>query len=273
MVLGVDPWRPRPVRIARVRRETHDVFTFELDAPHFAFEPGQFNMLYQFGVGEVAISISGDPASGPLEHTIRAVGTVTRAMAGLAKGDTIGLRGPYGRGWPVRDAEGGDLVIVAGGVGLPPLRPVILHALRHRDRFRRVFLLYGARTPDDIVYRRELDRWGAREPGLLRCTVDQAKRNWRGRVGVVPELVDEIPFDPPRTVAMICGPEVMMRFAVRALTNRGLPLERIHVSMERNMKCAIGLCGHCQYLETFVCKDGPVLPFDRVARLFDRREI
>jgi NAD(P)H-flavin reductase len=271
--LDPDPWRPRPARITRTRRETHDVFTLELDAPDLAFRPGQFNMLYLFGVGEVAVSISGDSEGGPLEHTIRAVGTVTRAMVRLGTGDTLGVRGPYGSAWPVGQAEGGDLLVVAGGVGLPPLRPVILHALRHRDRFGRVFVLYGARTPEDRVYRHELAAWETREAGLVRCSVDHAAPDWRGRVGVVPELVDEVPLDPARTVAMLCGPEVMMRFAVRALAARGLPLERIYVSLERNMKCAIGLCGHCQLGPTFVCKDGPVLRFDRVAWLFDRREI
>jgi NAD(P)H-flavin reductase len=173
----------------------------------------------------------------------------------------------------VSQAEGGDLLIVAGGVGLPPLRPVILHALRHRDRSRRVFVLYGARTPADRVYRRELARWERQEAGLVRCIVDHADPDWRGRVGVVPELIDEVPLDPARTVAMICGPEVMVRFSVRALAARGLPLEQIWVSLERNMKCAIGLCGHCQLVSSFVCKDGPVLRFDRIASLFDRREI
>jgi NAD(P)H-flavin reductase len=272
-MLGADLWTPRPARITRVRRETHDVVTLELDASPFAFEPGQFNMLYLFGVGEVAVSISGDPATEPLEHTIRGVGTVTRPMTCLAEGDTLGVRGPYGSGWPVGDAEGGDLLIVAGGVGLPPLRPVLLHALRHRERFGRVLLLYGARTPEDLVYRNELASWERREPGFVRCIVDHASADWPGRVGVVPELVDEVPLDPVRTVAMICGPDVMMRFVVRALVRRGLPLERIYVSLERNMKCAVGLCGHCQFLASFVCKDGPVQRFDRIASLFDRREL
>jgi NAD(P)H-flavin reductase len=272
-MLGVDPWRPRPARIARVRRETQDVFTWELDVPRFAFEPGQFNMLYLFGVGEVAISISGDPEGERIEHTIHAVGGVTRAMASLERGDTVGVRGPYGSAWPVHEAEGGDLVLVAGGVGLPPLRPVVHHVLRHRERFGRVFLLYGARSPEDLVYRREVEQWQKREPGLVRCTVDHAGADWRGRVGVAPALVDDVPFDPTRTVAMICGPEVMMRFTVRALRARGVAPERIHLSLERNMKCAIGLCGHCQYVPYFVCRDGPVLRFDRIAWLFDRREV
>jgi NAD(P)H-flavin reductase len=256
-----------------VRRETPDVFTFELDAAGFAFAPGQFNMLYMFGIGEVALSICGDPEGGPLEHTIRAVGSVTTAMGRLTKGDTLGVRGPYGSAWPVGDAEGGDLLVVAGGVGLPPLRPVVHHLLRHRDRFRRVFLLYGARSPLDLVYRRELARWAAGEAGLVRTTVDHAGRDWLGRVGVVPALIDDVAIEPSRTLAFLCGPEVMMRFAVRALATQGLPPERIYVSMERNMKCALGLCGHCQYGPKFVCKDGPVFRFDRIAQLFERREV
>lgn len=269
----VDSWRPRPTRIARVRRETEDVFTFVLDTARFAFEPGQFNMLYLFGVGEVAISISGDGGGDGLEHTIRAVGSVTRAMGRLAEGDTIGVRGPFGSAWPVRAAEGGDLVVIAGGVGLPPLRPVVHHVMRHRERFGRAFLLYGARSPEDLVYRSELADWEAREPGFVRCIVDHAGIEWRGPVGVVTALLDEVPLDPARTTAMLCGPEVMMRFAVRALADRGVRPDRMHLSMERNMKCAIGLCGHCQYVPYFVCKDGPVLRFDRIAWLFDRREV
>jgi NAD(P)H-flavin reductase len=272
-VLAENPWLPRPARVTRVRRETHDVVTMTLDAPGFAFAPGQFNMLYLFGVGEVAISISSDPEGGTLEHTIRAVGAVTRPMARLRKGDVIGLRGPYGSAWPLREAEGGDLLVVAGGVGLPPLKPVVHHVLRHRERFGRVALLYGARSPDDRVHRRELERWEAEEPGLVRSTVDHADPHWRGRVGVVPALLDDVEIDASRTTAMLCGPEVMMRFAARALTARGVPAERTWVSMERNMKCAIGLCGHCQYVPTFLCKDGPVLRFDRVAWLLDRREV
>jgi NAD(P)H-flavin reductase len=271
-MLAVDPWRPRPVRIVRAWTETEDVFSLELDAPTFAFEPGQFNMLYLFGIGEVALSISSDPGA-PLVHTIRAVGSVTGAMARLGAGDTLGLRGPYGRGWPVREAEGGDLLIVAGGVGLPPLRPVIRHVLRYRDRFDRVVLLYGARSPEDLVYRRELEEWEAREPGMVRTIVDHAGPGWRGRVGVVPDLVEETVFEPANTTAMLCGPEVMMRFTQRALAARGLPPERVHVSLERSMRCGIGMCGHCQYVPYFICKDGPVLRFDRVAWLLERREI
>jgi NAD(P)H-flavin reductase len=260
------------VPVVRIWTETKDVFSLELDAPEFACEPGQFNMLYLFGLGEVAISIASDPG-GPLVHTVRAVGSVTSAMARLRAGDTLGLRGPYGVGWPVREAEGGDLLVVAGGVGLPPLRPVIRQALRCRDRFRRVFLLYGARSPEDLVYARELEEWDRREPGMVRTVVDHAGPEWRGRVGVVPDLVEEAPFDPASTTAMLCGPEVMMRFTQRALAARGMAAERIHVSLERSMRCGVGLCGHCQYVPYFVCKDGPVLRFDRVAWLLEKRDI
>lgn len=272
-MLGPDPWRPRPVRVTRVRRETNDVFTLAVDAPEFAFAPGQFNMLYAFGVGEVAISICADPDAGPLEHTIREVGTVTRALARLAKGDSVGLRGPYGRGWPLCEAEGGDLLIAAGGVGLPPLRPVICHVLRHRERFGRVALLYGARSPEARIYQSDLERWETREPGFVRSIVDHAASGWRGRVGVLPALLDDVSIDPARTTAMVCGPEVMMRFVARALVDRGVLPERIHLSMERNMKCALGLCGHCQLVPLFICKDGPVLSLDRIGWLLGRREL
>jgi NAD(P)H-flavin reductase len=269
-----DPWRLEPTAVRRRRRETADTFTIELDAPRFSFQPGQFNMLYLFGVGEVPISISGDPAKPEvLVHTIRAVGTVTTAMARLKKGDTLGLRGPYGSAWPVPTAEGGDLLIVAGGLGIAPLRPVLYDALRRRDRFGHVTLLYGARSPEGLVYRAELERWSAQRELAVHVTVDHADPSWTGKVGVVPSLVDGIPLDPARTVAMICGPEVMMRFTVRALEARGLDAARIYLSMERNMKCALAFCGHCQYRDAFLCKDGAVLPFNRIADIFDRREI
>ncbi len=271
-MLTADPWRVVPTRILRRKRETADTFTLDLDVSSFRFEPGQFNMLYVFGVGEVPISISGDPQSpGPLVHTIRAVGTVTRAIDRLRAGDTLGLRGPYGSPWPVAAAEGLDLLIVAGGLGIAPLRPVVYHAMANRDLFGRVILLLGARTPADLVFRKEIERWARRID--VRVTVDRAGPEWTGRVGVVPALLDGLTLDPSRTVAMICGPEVMMRVTVRALVDRGISHERIHVSLERNMKCAVGFCGHCQFGPTFVCKDGPVIRFDRIASLDGQREI
>jgi NAD(P)H-flavin reductase len=267
-----DPWRPTPTRIQRITRETADTFTLALEVPSFAFAPGQFNMLYVFGVGDVPISISGDPANeGTLVHTVRAVGTVTRAMQALKRGGVLGVRGPYGSAWPVASAEGGDLVVVAGGLGLAPLRPVVYHAVKQKSRFGRVVLVYGSRTPDDLLYREELGRWARRLD--VQITVDHAGPDWTGHVGVAPALIERLTLDPSRTIAMLCGPEVMMRFSARALMDRGLPADRVFLSLERNMKCAAGFCGHCQYRELFVCKDGPVVRFDRVAPLLDRREL
>jgi NAD(P)H-flavin reductase len=251
------------------------VRTLELiPASAFGFVPGQFNMLYVFGLGEVAISLSGDPAERRrVAHTVRAVGAVSQAITRLRRNDVIGMRGPYGSSWPVLDSEGSDVVIVAGGLGLAPLRPVIYHVLAYRERYGRVVVRYGARGPADILYRRELEAWRRRLDVDITITVDHAAADWRGNVGVVPALIGRAPIDPDHTVAMVCGPEIMMRFTIDALRHRGLPMDRIFVSMERNMKCAIGLCGHCQFGPAFVCRDGPVFRFDRIAPFFNIREI
>jgi NAD(P)H-flavin reductase len=273
-----DPMVPEPYRIRRVRRETYDTFTLELeparggDAVRFA--PGQSTMLYVFGVGEVPISICGDPARRDLlVQTVRAVGTVTRALTACKRGDLVGVRGPFGSTWPVEEAVGHDVLIIPGGIGLPPLRPAIYRLLAERGRYGNISLLYGARTPDDLVYRREVERWRGRLDFDVAVTVDRATAEWRGNVGVVTTLITRARFDPARTVAMICGPEVMMRFAALELQDRGVPPSQIYVSMERNMKCFIGFCGHCQFGPTFVCRDGPVFPFDRLAGLLATREV
>jgi NAD(P)H-flavin reductase len=270
-----DPMRPRPVRVTRVARETSDTVTVRLETPEAgAFAPGQFNMVYLFGAGEVPLSLSGDPARpGESIHTIRAVGSVTRPMTRLRRGAVLGLRGPFGNGWPIARAEGRDVVIVAGGIGLAPLRPVIYHVLRHRQRFGRLAILYGTRTPDDLLYTRELERWRGRTDVDLRLIVDRPGRGWRGEVGVVTSLVTTARFDPGDAVAMVCGPEVMMRFAARELIKAGLAPASIHLSIERNMKCGLGWCGHCQLGPVFICTDGPVLPLDRIGRLLGRREV
>ena len=268
-------WTVRPLAIAERTRETADAFTlrFEPGGDGLRFAPGQFNMLYAFGVGEVPISISGDPTRpDTLVHTIRDVGNVTHAIAGLDVGAAVGIRGPYGSAWPVARARGGDVLIVAGGLGLAPLRSVIYDVLARRSDFERVTLLYGARSPSDLLYARELEVWRAN--GIdVDVVVDHAGTSWLGPVGTVPSLIDDVVLDPSRTIAMVCGPEVMMRFATRALAARGLAANRVFVSLERNMKCAVGLCGHCQYRELFVCKDGPVISADRIAAIFDRREV
>ena len=260
---GVEPMAPRRFRVRRVTREIHDTVTLDIEpsdqAEEFSFAAGQFNMLYLFGLGEVPISISSDPAHlRVLAHTVRAVGPVTNALCRLKRGQVLGVRGPFGSCWPVREAVGGDVVIVAGGIGLAPLRPVLYHLLGHRDQYGRIALLYGARTPNDRLYERELSRWRGRFDVQIEATVDTAVAGdeWRGHVGVVTTLIPRAEFDPAETIAVICGPEVMMRFTIEDLQKRGLTSDRIYLSMERNMKCAIGLCGHCQFGPTFVCKDG-----------------
>lgn len=268
----------QPFVIRRVIKETHDTFSCEMEPTtadgQWPFAPGQFNMLYVFGVGEVPISISGDPTRpSKLLHTTREVGAVTRAMRALKIGQAMGVRGPYGRGWPVEQAEGKDLVLITGGIGLAPLRPVIYHALANRDKYGKIVLLYGARTPDDILYEKELEKWRSRFDLEIYLTVDRATGSWRGNVGVVTQLIRRSPFDHANCLAMVCGPEIMMRFTALELEKRGVDLDRIFVSMERNMKCGIGLCGHCQLGGSFVCKDGPVYPYPDVADLIMEREV
>ena len=266
---------PRPYRVVRKRRENHDNWTLELEPVSEAIDPigpGQFTMLYAFGVGEVPISTSGDlERNGKLVHTIRAVGAVTKALCAAKAGDVVGVRGPFGNTWPVHEAEGRDLVLVAGGVGLPPLRPVVYHALAHRGAFRSVVLLYGGRTPDDLLFTRELAEW--RSDLGVDVTVDAAGPGWGGKVGVVTKLIPPATFDPFDAVAFVVGPEIMMRFTARALLDRGLPAERIWISMERTMRCGVGLCGHCQLGPTLICRDGPVYRWDELAPFMEVPEL
>jgi NAD(P)H-flavin reductase len=273
-----DPMTPRPFRVQRVRRETYDTFTLELEpangADGFSFAAGQFNMLYLFGVGEVPISISGDPTKPQtLVHTVRSVGAVTQALRSLKRGNVLGVRGPFGSHWPVEEAAGSDVVIVAGGIGLAPLRPVIYYLLSNRDKYGRIALVYGARTLQDLLYKPELEKWRGQFDVEVEVTVDTAAVSYRGNVGVVTTLIPRVQFDPLQTVAMVCGPEVMMRFTLRELEARDVRPESIFMSMERNMKCAIGSCGHCQFGPNFVCKDGPVFRYDQIEAFFAKREI
>ena len=261
--------------MAAVRRESADVVTLDLTPPEpFEFLPGQFNMLYLPGIGEVPISISGDPrANSEVLHTILDVGPVTKALCALRPGQRVGVRGPYGTSWPVGAAEGGDLLIVAGGIGLPPLRPALYQALSRRDLFGRMALLYGARTPADLLYTDELRSWRGRFDLDVQVTVDAADEGWRGNVGVVPGLVSRAQFDPARTTAFVVGPEIMIRFTVRALLTAGVPDDRVFMSMERNMQCAVALCGHCQLGPYLVCRDGPVFTHRALARWLGIREV
>ncbi len=274
-----DPMVPFLMKIRKTSWETNDIFTILLEHDEdnrktFRFKPGQFNMLYAFGQGEAAISICSDSSKDTsIAHTIHRVGYVTSALSALKKGDVIGVRGPFGSSWPVDEAKGKDVVIVAGGIGLAPLRPAIYYIFRHRKNYGRVILLYGARTARDILYRVELEEWTRKHKIEILTTVDRSDSSWRGNVGVVTELFSYIKLEPNSTFAMVCGPEVMMKYSIDELKSKGVPKHNIYLSMERNMKCAIGFCGHCQYGANFICKDGPVFNFSHVKRIFDIREL
>lgn len=262
-----NPWLTHAARIRSIKQEVAGIATYELVfeeppvAESFRFLPGQFNMLYLPGFGEAAISISSNPAQhGSVAHTVRVAGTVTRALARKQVGDQIPLRGPFGTAWPVEACRGNDIVIAAGGVGLAPLRPAIYQIINQRQDFGRVFLLYGARTPHDLLFMDEFPAW--RKAGIeVEVTVDLGDADWRGHIGVVPVLFYRLRLNAARTRVMTCGPEIMMRFVIFEALARKLRAEHIYVSMERNMKCAMGFCGHCQLGPVFVCKDGPVFTY------------
>jgi anaerobic sulfite reductase subunit B len=270
---AVEP--PAPFRVAGRKRETHDTWTLRLE-PHSgerpAALPGQFTMLYAFGVGEVPISLSGD-VRGPLVHTVRAVGAVTTAICNARLGASLGVRGPFGNTWPTGEAAGGDLLVVAGGIGLAPLRPVLYDVFRQREAYQEVALLYGSRTPSDLLFVRELERWRGRFDLQVDVTVDSAEAGWRGRVGVAAKLIATARFEPSTTTVFLCGPEIMMRFTALDLIDRGVRPDRIHLSMERNMRCGVGHCGHCQLGPTLICRDGPVYRYSDMRALMEVREL
>ena len=275
-----DPMVTHPWVITEVKQETSDTFTLflepEVNPPdtEYSFLPGQFNMLYLFGVGEVPISICSDPsARSVIGHTTRMVGTVTNIMGGLEVGDSLGVRGPFGSSWPVESCKGQDVIIVAGGIGLAPLRPAMYHILNNRDDYNRVSLLYGARTQEDLLYRDELEHWSGRLDVEVFATVDRGTSNWFGNVGVVTRLIQRAPMDPANSIVMICGPEIMMKYCIPELHNRGIRNPEIYISLERNMKCAVGHCGHCQLGPEFVCKTGPVYRLDIVRSLINIEEL
>jgi NAD(P)H-flavin reductase len=270
------PMVPSPFDVLSRRRDTSDTWTLELEPREgdaLAFSPGQFTMISAGGAGEVPISISGDPDHPDrLVHTVRAVGLATQAICAVKPGQSLLVRGPFGAPWPVEACQGADVVIAAGGIGLPPLRPAILHMLARREQFGRLVLLYGGRTPDQLLFVDELATWS--EQGLeVHVTVDSAGPEWLGHVGVVPRLIRRAGVDGPTTVAMSCGPEIMMRFVVTELQANNVPSDRMYVSMERNMQCGIGHCGHCQLGPTLVCRDGPVYRWDELRPWLAIREL
>jgi NAD(P)H-flavin reductase len=246
------------------------------DRDEYWFKPGQFNMLYMFGVGEIPISVSSAPHCFPLAHTIRWTGRVTDAFKTLRPGDEVGVRGPFGRPWPVAEAHDRDLLIVAGGLGLAPVRSVVYRALARRERFDRVMLLVGARGPEHMLFRDELDTWVEWLAGSMletHLTVDVPDDSWPYAEGVVTELFDLINIRPESTIAFACGPEIMMQAVELSLSDRGVPETNQYYSFERNMHCAEGLCGHCQLGPKFVCADGPVFSYEEIADLWKVDEL
>lgn len=273
-----DPMLPVSARVAQVEKETHDTFTLSVETENgngmARLSPGQFSMLYVYGVGELPISISGDPeAPGSLVYTVRSVGKATHALVTRRPGDWLGVRGPFGRCWPMAQARGKDVLVVAGGIGLAPLRPAIYHILRHRGDYRRLMILYGARSPRDLLYRKQLAAWSYLPDTQILTTVDYGGLSWRGYVGVVTTLFRYVRLQPEHTLALVCGPEIMMRYVSRELEGRGLAPSDIYMSMERNMKCAVGFCGHCQLGPYFICKDGPVFPLSEMQAWINKYEL
>jgi anaerobic sulfite reductase subunit B len=280
-------WIPVPYRVVARHSETSDVVTLALEPPpgeESVFRAGQFNMLSVFGVGEVAVSVSSSPGvSGSVEHTVRDVGAVTHALCNAALGSVVGVRGPFGNDWGIDELAGHDVVVVAGGIGLAPLRGAVRSLVRSladptggcspTGTARRVEVLVGARSPSQIVFSEDIERW--RESGAqVEVSVDVADSSWPGHVGVVTTMLAGRRFEPARTTALVCGPEVMMRFTARALLDSGVLGERIRLSLERNMQCGIGLCGHCQLGPLLLCRDGPVVTFaGPVPRLLSAREL
>jgi anaerobic sulfite reductase subunit B len=274
-VTAAAPVVPARYEVTGRLAETHDTVTLGLrpvDRPIPPHQPGQFTMLYAPGVGEVPVSISGTGPGQGLVQTVRAVGAVTRALCACRPGRVIGVRGPYGTSWDVAGASGGDLLIVAGGIGLAPLRGALLAALGQRDAYRRIVVLIGARSPQELIFVGDLGEW-RRRGAEVELTVDRAAAGWAGHVGVVTQLLRRTPVDPGHTTALVCGPEVMMRLTARELLALGVPAARVRVSLERNMRCGVAECGHCQLGPLLLCRDGPVVSYATAAPLLAIREL
>ena len=276
--ITTNPMLPQPYLVREVAKETPDTFSLRLEpeagANGRSFQPGQFSMLWVFGIGELPISISGDPAlHDRLVYTVRSVGQATHSLVNQRVGDSVGVRGPFGASWPIEAARGRDVIVVAGGIGLAPLRPVIYQVLQNRKDYGRLVILYGGRSPRDLLYRKELATWARHRENQVLVTVDYGGLSWRGHVGVVTTLFKYARLEPARSVAMVCGPEIMMRFVMRELITQGLSRDDIYLSMERNMKCAVGLCGHCQYGPYFICKDGPIFRYEQMRPLLEKYEL
>lgn len=273
-------WLPDIWRVKAVTKETFDTVTLEIvpqnKSRSMEPQPGQFNMLYSFGIGEVPISFSGIVPS-KIRHTIRNVGAVSRSLTLMQPGMELGVRGPFGRPWDLTNCETRDILVIAGGVGLAPLRPLIIELIRRKHEFGKIFVLYGARDPSNLLFNEEKESWQQKLTFLRTVDTLQGRGNgeqiWKESVGVVPELLSKIDFEPNRTTAFVCGPDIMIRYAVSHLVGHGVLPVHVYLSMERNMKCAIGFCGHCQFGGQFICKDGPVFSYDKIAHLLNVKEL
>ncbi len=275
--MKLDPYTPFEAEVVERIQESSTIFTLRLrftDAEQhkrYSFQPGQFNMVYLYGVGEVAISIVSDPEDERLyEHTIRVVGRVTRGLAEVKQGQRVGIRGPFGRGWPLEQAEGHDVLIVTGGLGCAPVVSVINYIISRRERFGRLTIMQGVKHSDDLLWRERYKLWSQMPDTHVIIAADQGGQQWPWRIGPVIGMFDELNLQPDKTIAMMCGPEGMMHAAVKRLLEMGVAEEMLYMSMERNMQCAVGHCGHCQYGGHFICKDGPVFSFNEIKAIFGK---
>ena len=266
-----NPFVIHPAKIMEKKQEAADIVSFRLQLQDtarrraFKFSAGQFNMLYAFGLGEVAISIVSDPDQPAyLDHTIRIVGRITQIIGQMNVGDSLGIRGPFGKGWPMEEAKGKDIVVITGGLGCAPVVGAIEYMFRRRDAYGSIKILHGVKAPQDLLYRERFDQWRQQPNTDVFLTSDEPGKTWHYHVGVVTELFDRLNVDPQRTLVLMCGPEIMMRIAVQILTHQGLRPDKMYVSLERHMECGIGLCGHCQLGPYFLCKDGPVMRLDTI---------
>jgi len=271
MGMSHNPYLIHPATIVERKQESTDIVTFRLQLTDpslqkaFRFEAGQFNMVYVFGVGEVAISIVSDPDEPEfLDHTIRIVGRVTHVLGNMQIGEPLGIRGPFGKGWPMAEGKGNDILVVTGGLGCAPVVGAIEYIFRRREEYGNLTILHGVKTPHDLLYRERWDAWRHQPNTKVLLTSDEPGKTWHSHVGVVTELFDDLQLEPDKTLVMMCGPEIMMRVACNVLTHKGLRPDSMYVSLERHMECGIGLCGHCQLGPFFLCKDGPVMRLDRV---------
>ncbi len=274
----LNPYEPHEAIILERIQEAPNLFTLRLKfsdpkiQDNFKFEPGQFNMLYLYGVGEIAISIVSDPEDKHIiDHTIRVVGRVTKGMTNLKAGDRIGLRGPYGRGWPMIESKQKDIVVVTGGLGCAPVVSVINYIEQRREEFGRLNIVQGVKHTSDFIWKNRYDKWRELPDTKVLLAADVGEALWPWHVGPVTNLFDQLEYDQNNVAVMMCGPEGMMRVVCDHMLDNSVPASQLFLSMERNMQCAVGHCGHCQFGSKFICKDGPVYSFDKIRDLFETK--